>query len=281
VDGRACVFLAGLHRAERGIAERLLRLADGPAAVARGRRRQGVPLGGAEDGLGPGPEPAGGARAGAALEGAGGHRRAGGGQDHARELDPEGAGRRRGRGGAGRPDRARGQAAGESTGLGAGTIHRLLETDPRTGGFKRNEVNPLGCDLLVVDETSMVDVPLMHALLKAVPEGAALLLVGDVDQLPSVGPGQVLADVIASGAVPVVRLTEVFRQAARSRIVTSAHRINRGQMPDLAATRRGTSTSSRATARRTGCPGCWRWSRAASRPGSGSTRSGTCRCCAR
>ena len=79
----------------------------------------------------------------------------------------------------------------------------------------------------------MVDVPLMHALLKAVPERAALLLVGDVDQLPSVGPGQVLADVIASGAVPVVRLTEVFRQAARSRIVTSAHRINQGRMPDL------------------------------------------------
>jgi exodeoxyribonuclease V alpha subunit len=92
---------------------------------------------------------------------------------------------------------------------------------------------PLDCDLLVVDETSMVDVMLMHALLKAVPERAALLLVGDVDQLPSVGPGQVLADVIASGAVPVVRLTEVFRQAARSRIITSAHAINRGQVPEL------------------------------------------------
>jgi exodeoxyribonuclease V alpha subunit len=85
----------------------------------------------------------------------------------------------------------------------------------------------------VVDETSMVDVPLMHSLLKAVPPRAALLLVGDVDQLPSVGPGQVLADVIASGVVPVVRLTEVFRQAARSRIVANAHRINRGQLPDL------------------------------------------------
>ena len=121
----------------------------------------------------------------------------------------------------------------DSTGLEARTIHRLLETDPKTGGFKRNEQHPLGCDLLVIDETSMVDVPLMRALLRALPEGAALLLVGDVDQLPSVGPGQVLADVIASGAVPVVRLTEVFRQAARSRIVTSAHRINRGEMPDL------------------------------------------------
>ncbi len=120
----------------------------------------------------------------------------------------------------------------ESTGLQASTIHRLLETDPKSGGFKRNEEHLLDCELLVVDETSMVDVPLMHALLKAVPEKTALLLVGDVDQLPSVGPGQVLADVIASGAVLVVRLTEVFRQAALSRIISSAHRINQGLMPD-------------------------------------------------
>src|ERR1700760_178470 len=111
----------------------------------------------------------------------------------------------------------------ESTGLEAKTIHRLLETDPRTGAFRRNEEAPLDCDLLVVDETSMVDVPLMRALLRALPERSALLLVGDVDQLPSVGPGQVLADVIASDAVPVVRLTEVFRQAAESRIITTAH----------------------------------------------------------
>jgi exodeoxyribonuclease V alpha subunit len=121
----------------------------------------------------------------------------------------------------------------ESTGLEAKTIHRLLETDPRTGSFRRDEEVPLGCDLLVVDETSRVDVPLMRAVLRAVPETAALLLIGDVDQLPSVGPGQVLADIIASGAVPVVRLTEVFRQAAESRIVTNAHRINQGLMPDL------------------------------------------------
>jgi exodeoxyribonuclease V alpha subunit len=120
-----------------------------------------------------------------------------------------------------------------STGREARTIHRLLEADPAGGGFRRHEEHPLECDLLVVDETSMVDVPLMHALLKAVPDHAALLLVGDVDQLPSVGPGQVLADVIASGAVPVVRLTEVFRQAARSRIVVTAHRINQGLMPEL------------------------------------------------
>ena len=121
----------------------------------------------------------------------------------------------------------------EATGLEARTVHRLLETDPRRGGFKRNGDNPLRCDLLVVDETSMVDVMLMQSLLKAVPDTAALLLVGDVDQLPSVGPGQVLSDIIASGAVPLMRLTEVFRQAARSRIVNSAHRINRGIIPDL------------------------------------------------
>jgi len=121
----------------------------------------------------------------------------------------------------------------ESTGLEAKTIHRLLETDPRTGAFRRNEEAPLECDLLVVDETSMVDVPLMRALLRALPERAALLLVGDVDQLPSVGPGQVLADIIASGAVRVVRLTEIFRQAAESRIVVDAHRVNQGLMPDF------------------------------------------------
>jgi exodeoxyribonuclease V alpha subunit len=119
----------------------------------------------------------------------------------------------------------------EQTGLEARTLHRLLEIDPRNGGFQRGEDNPLECDLLVIDETSMVDVPLMHALLKAVPDHAGLILVGDVDQLPSVGPGQVLADVIASGRVPVARLTEIFRQAAESRIVVNAHSINTGRMP--------------------------------------------------
>ena len=121
----------------------------------------------------------------------------------------------------------------EATGLEAKTLHRLLEADPTAGGFKRDADSPLDCDLLVVDETSMVDVPLAHALLKAVPDSAALLVVGDVDQLPSVGPGQALADLIGSGALPVVRLTEVFRQAAQSRIVVNAHRINRGQMPEI------------------------------------------------
>ena len=115
----------------------------------------------------------------------------------------------------------------EATGHEAKTIHRLLEVDPQAGGFRKDQDNPLDTDLLVVDEASMIDVPLMHALVKAVPSHAALLIVGDIDQLPSVGPGQVLADVIASGAVPVVWLTEVFRQAAQSRIVTMAHRINK------------------------------------------------------
>lgn len=121
----------------------------------------------------------------------------------------------------------------ETTGYEAKTIHRLLEVDPKGGGFKRNGEHPLDSDLLVIDETSMVDMLLMHALLKAVPERAALLIVGDIDQLPSVGPGQVLADIIGSGVVPVVRLTEVFHQAAESQIIVSAHRINQGLLPDL------------------------------------------------
>jgi exodeoxyribonuclease V alpha subunit len=121
----------------------------------------------------------------------------------------------------------------EATGLEAETIHRLLEVDPKGGGFRRDIRNPLDCELIVVDEASMVDVLLMHALLKAVPEKSAMLVVGDVDQLPSVGPGQVLADPIASGAIPVVRLSEVFRQAAKSQIIVNAHGINQGVMPDL------------------------------------------------
>jgi exodeoxyribonuclease V alpha subunit len=130
----------------------------------------------------------------------------------------------------------------ETTGLEAKTIHRLLEFDPASYGFRRNGELPLECDLLVVDETSMVDVPLMASLLAAIPPEAALLLVGDVDQLPSVGPGQVLADVITSGALPVTRLTEVFRQAASSRIITTAHAINGGTIPDLRAPADGASS---------------------------------------
>ncbi len=121
----------------------------------------------------------------------------------------------------------------ETTGAKAKTIHRLLEVQPATASFGRNKSNPLDCDLLVVDETSMVDVVLMSHLLRALPPQASLLLVGDIDQLPSVGPGMVLRHLIESTVVPVVRLTEVFRQAAHSRIITNAHRINEGLMPEV------------------------------------------------
>ncbi|MDB5297469.1 MAG: ATP-dependent RecD-like helicase, partial [Phycisphaerales bacterium] len=119
----------------------------------------------------------------------------------------------------------------ETTGMPATTIHRLLEFDPKTADFKRNGENPLEGDVFVVDETSMVDLPLAHKVVRAVPPAAALVLVGDVDQLPPVGPGCVLRDVIESGAVPVCRLTEVFRQAAQSQIIAGAHRVNQGLMP--------------------------------------------------
>lgn len=119
----------------------------------------------------------------------------------------------------------------ESTGLEAKTIHRLLEFDPRAGGFKRGRDNPLEAEIVVVDESSMIDTVLMYQLLKAVPDQAALILVGDVDQLPSVGPGAVLSDIIASDAIETVSLTEIFRQAASSKIIVNAHRINQGLMP--------------------------------------------------
>ena len=121
----------------------------------------------------------------------------------------------------------------ESSGYEATTIHRLLEVDPATMRFVRDSDNPLDCDLLVVDECSMVDIPMANSLLKAVPPHAAVILVGDVDQLPSVGPGAFLADVISSMCIPVIRLTEVFRQAASSWIIRIAHQINRGEMPDF------------------------------------------------
>ncbi|HWM89875.1 MAG TPA: ATP-dependent RecD-like DNA helicase [Thermoanaerobaculia bacterium] len=123
----------------------------------------------------------------------------------------------------------------EATGGEASTIHRLLEFDPKTRTFVRNREHPLGCDLLIVDEASMLDAVLAWHLLRAVPDPGRLVLVGDVDQLPSVGPGRVLADLIRSGAVEVVRLTEIFRQAARSLIVTNAHLINEGKMPEMEA----------------------------------------------
>lgn len=119
----------------------------------------------------------------------------------------------------------------ETTGLEAKTIHRLLELNPTSYQFKYTQDNPLALDLLVIDESSMVDVVLMYQLLKAVPSSAALLIVGDVDQLPSVGPGMVLKDLIDSQTLPTVFLTEIFRQAKTSQIITNAHRINAGKMP--------------------------------------------------
>lgn len=123
------------------------------------------------------------------------------------------------------------QRLGELTGFEAKTIHRLLEFDPKTMKFKRDSDYPIGAGAIVVDEASMLDLFLAHSLLKAIPPDAQLLLVGDIDQLPSVGPGNVLRDVIASEHIPVVQLTQVFRQAAQSAIVSNAHRINSGQYP--------------------------------------------------
>ena len=120
----------------------------------------------------------------------------------------------------------------EATGMEAKTIHRMLEYNPKDG-YQRNADNPLTGDALIVDECSMIDILLMNNLLKAVPDGMRLILVGDIDQLPSVGAGNVLRDIIDSGAVPVIRLTRIFRQAQTSRIVMSAHAVNAGRLPDL------------------------------------------------
>lgn len=122
---------------------------------------------------------------------------------------------------------------GEATSHEAMTIHRLLEYQPHENGFARGPENPLDADLLVIDEASMVDAQLFRAVMAALRPGSQLVLVGDVDQLPSVGAGSVLSDVIASEAATVIRLTEIFRQAAASKIVVSAHRINSGELPDL------------------------------------------------
>lgn len=121
----------------------------------------------------------------------------------------------------------------ETSGREARTIHRLLEYSPKEDGFARNEDNPLACGLLVVDEASMMDTLLFYHLLKAVPLGATLVLVGDVYQLPSVGPGNVLSDIISSSVLPVVELTEIFRQSAESEIICNAHLINHGEVPCL------------------------------------------------
>jgi exodeoxyribonuclease V alpha subunit len=123
----------------------------------------------------------------------------------------------------------------ELSGMEAKTIHRLLAYEPGTGRFRHDARNPLETDVLIVDETSMIDIQLAVHLFRAVPRHGLLVLVGDVDQLPSVGPGCVLRDIIESGRLPVFRLTEIFRQDEGSRIVRNAHRVNAGQMPNCPA----------------------------------------------
>ncbi|MDO8835096.1 MAG: ATP-dependent RecD-like DNA helicase, partial [Vicinamibacterales bacterium] len=240
-DGRACVFLAWLHAAERQLAERLLFLSRGVApwpaidadrALAWAEQRLSLTLADTQRTAvrtalaskllvitgGPGVGKTTILRAILAILGAK--------RVPMALCAPTGRAAKR---------------MAEVTGHDARTIHRLLEVNPIDGGFRRGPHHPIEADLVVVDETSMVDVPLMHALMRAVPDRAAVVLVGDVDQLPPVGPGQVLADVIDSAAVPVVRLTEIFRQAAASRIIVNAHRVNRGEMPELSAPADGSS----------------------------------------
>jgi len=232
IQGKAALFLAPLHRAETGVAAQLRRLADGPPPWGEVDAARAAPWVERQTGV--------------ALS------------ESQREAVAQVC---RGKvtvitGGPGvgkttvvnsilRIVRAKGMKAllcaptgraakrlAESTGLEAKTIHRLLEYDPVLLRGKRDREHALEADLVVVDEVSMVDVVLMNQLLRAIPDHAAVLLVGDADQLPSVGPGAVLADIIASGRIPTVRLTEIFRQAAASRIIVNAHRINQGQLPE-------------------------------------------------
>lgn len=126
----------------------------------------------------------------------------------------------------------------ETTGVPAKTIHRLLEYDPKAGMFLKNRLRPLKADMVIVDEVSMMDIFLMGSLLRAIPAGCSLILIGDSDQLPAVGPGNVLADIISSGSIKLVRLTHIFRQAEKSLIVVNAHRINQGEFPYIRGEKR-------------------------------------------
>ena len=260
VDGRACVFLAGLHRAERGVAERLRRLAEGPPPWPAIDADKALDWVGGKTGLALAESQRAAVRLALAskvlvITGGPGVGKTTLVDTILKVLVAKGT-----KVALAAPTGRAAKRLSESTGLGASTIHRLLETDPKTGGFKRDEERPLGCDLLVVDETSMLDVPLAHALLRAVPRRAALLLVGDVDQLPSVGPGQVLADIIASGrgaggapdrGVPAGRREPDRHQRAPDQPGPDAR-------PDPGPGG-ATSTSSSATAPRTASPSCSRW----------------------
>jgi exodeoxyribonuclease V alpha subunit len=240
-DGRACVFLAWLHAAERQLAERLLFLSRGVApwpaidadrALPWAEQRLSLTLADTQR------TAVRTALASKLLVITGGP---GVGKTTILQAILAVLGAKRVPMALCAPTGRAAKRMAEVTGLDAQTIHRLLEVNPIDGGFRRGPHHPIEADLVVVDETSMVDVPLMHALMRAVPDRAAVVLVGDVDQLPPVGPGQVLADIIDSAAVPVVRLTEIFRQAAASRIIVNAHRVNRGEMPELSAPAEGTS----------------------------------------
>ncbi|MCL2341460.1 MAG: ATP-dependent RecD-like DNA helicase [Proteobacteria bacterium] len=231
IDGIPCLFLTPLHRAETGVASHIGRIGDGPPPWGWIDADKALPWVEHQTGLKLSPSQQDAVRlalASKALIITGGP---GTGKTTlvnsilriiaAKRLDillaaPTGRAAKR---------------MTEATGREAKTIHRLLEFDPQSFGFKRGREHPLEADLVVIDESSMVDVVLMNRLLAAIPDRAALMLVGDVDQLPSVGPGAVLSDLIGSGAIATVRLTEIFRQAAASRIIVNAHRINNGEMP--------------------------------------------------
>ena len=232
IEGTGCVFLPAIHEAEREIAERLRALASGrprwsigdpEAGVARVERELALRLA-------PGQRAAlAAAVSSKVLVITGGP---GTGKTTLVEAILHGLPEDGVEVQLAAPTGRAARRLGESTGREARTLHRLLEAEPGRG-FRRDAERPLTCDFLIVDEMSMVDLPLMQAMLAALPREAALLLVGDVDQLPPIGPGQVLADLIASDRLPVARLTEIFRQAAASRIVQNAHRVNRGLMPVL------------------------------------------------
>ena len=230
IGGEDLVFLPALKRAEETIAERIRQLRASPAVYPAIDIRQGAGVVPAENRQRTCAQPAGRLAAGPHGPDAHPHGRARRGEDDPRQRHPHDSARQEGALPALRARPAAPPSASPSPPAWKPRPSIACSRwTPRA--FRRNESNPLPCDLLVVDETSMVDVPLMSALLRALPSDAALLLVGDVDQLPSVGPGMVLRHLIESGVCPVVRLTEVFRQAAQSRIITNAHRINDGLLP--------------------------------------------------